>query len=114
MQRKTMQRLWILVVSVTMMASAAWAQIPTKGNVFFGYSYDHTPIASNDTSNLNDGTRRSKENSCRGSAWSWMLTVIMAVTISEALPRTSRRTTFCSVRECRCKLSVSVPSRRSS
>ncbi len=51
-----MRKFWILVF--LLMASAwitnpAWAQIPTKGNVFFGYSYDRTPIASNDTSNLN-------------------------------------------------------------
>ncbi|HXC00146.1 MAG TPA: outer membrane beta-barrel protein [Terriglobales bacterium] len=37
----------------SMMASAAWAQIPTRGNVFFGYSYDRTSISSGDTSNLN-------------------------------------------------------------
>ena len=47
-----MRSLWTLVLLITM-ASAAWAQIPTKGNVFFGYSYDRTPIVSNDTSNLN-------------------------------------------------------------
>jgi hypothetical protein len=47
-----MRTLWTLFLLV-MMASAAWAQIPTKGNVFFGYSYDRTPIVSNDTSNLN-------------------------------------------------------------
>ncbi len=47
-----MRRLWTFVLLLTM-ASAARAQIPTKGNVFFGYSYDRTPIASNDTSNLN-------------------------------------------------------------
>ncbi len=33
--------------------ASAWAQIPTKGNVFFGYSYDRTSIVSNDTANLN-------------------------------------------------------------
>jgi len=47
-----MRRLWTLVLLFTM-AGAARAQIPTKGNVFFGYSYDRTPIVSNDTSNLN-------------------------------------------------------------
>ena len=29
------------------------AQIPTKGNVFFGYSYDHTAISSGDSGSLN-------------------------------------------------------------
>ena len=50
-----MRRLWTLVSFslLTLLASAAWAQIPTKGNVFFGYSYDRTSIVSNDTSNLN-------------------------------------------------------------
>jgi hypothetical protein len=44
--------LWVLVLLPTV-ANAVWAQIPTKGNVFFGYSYDRTSIASNDASNLN-------------------------------------------------------------
>jgi opacity protein-like surface antigen len=47
-----MRRLWTFVLFF-LITSAAWAQIPTKGNVFFGYSYDRTPISSNDTSNLN-------------------------------------------------------------
>jgi hypothetical protein len=48
-----MRGLWILVLLMTALAGAAWGQIPTKGNVFFGYSYDRTSIVSNDTSNLN-------------------------------------------------------------
>ncbi len=47
-----MRRFRTFVLLLTM-ASPAWAQIPTKGNVFFGYSYDRTPIVLNDTSNLN-------------------------------------------------------------
>ena len=47
-----MRGLGTFVLLLTM-TSAAWAQIPTKGNVFFGYSYDRTPIVRNDTSNLN-------------------------------------------------------------
>jgi hypothetical protein len=47
-----MRRLWTLVL-FSIINSAAWAQIPTKGNVFFGYSYDRTSISSGDTSNLN-------------------------------------------------------------
>ena len=48
-------KVWTLVSfsSLTMLASTAWAQVPTKGNVFFGYSYDRTSIVSNDTANLN-------------------------------------------------------------
>ena len=36
-----------------MFAGAAWAQIPSGGNVFFGYSFDRTPVASHDTTNFN-------------------------------------------------------------
>lgn len=43
----------IFIAIFITLASASWAQIPTKGNVFFGYSYDRTPIAANDTTNLN-------------------------------------------------------------
>jgi opacity protein-like surface antigen len=52
-----MQRLFLFAVLITllitMFASAASAQIPAKGNVFFGYSYDRTSLSSDDTSNLN-------------------------------------------------------------
>ena len=48
-----MRRLWTLVLLLAGLAGAAWAQIPTKGNVFFGYSYDRTSIVANDTANLN-------------------------------------------------------------
>ena len=48
-----MRRVWNLVLLLTMLSSAAWAQIPTRGNVFFGYSYDRTPVVSNDTTNTN-------------------------------------------------------------
>ena len=47
-----MRRCWTLVLFLTL-ADAAWAQIPTRGNVFFGYSYDRTPVSLNDTGNLN-------------------------------------------------------------
>ncbi len=48
-----MRRLSITILLLATTVGAAWAQIPTKGNVFFGYSYDRTPIATNDTANLN-------------------------------------------------------------
>lgn len=51
-----MRRSWafvLLLILLVAFGGAASAQIPTKGNVFFGYSYDRTPIASHDTSNLN-------------------------------------------------------------
>ncbi|MBZ5664639.1 MAG: porin family protein [Acidobacteriia bacterium] len=47
-----MQKLWTLVL-LFLTSSAAWAQLPTRGNVFLGYSYDRTSIVRNDTSNLN-------------------------------------------------------------
>ena len=48
-----MLRLWTLVLFLTMFAVGASAQIPTKGNVFFGYSYNRAEIVSNDGTNLN-------------------------------------------------------------
>ena len=42
-----------VVVSTAMLAAAASAQLPTKGNVFFGYSYNRAEIVSNDAINLN-------------------------------------------------------------
>ena len=48
-----MPKLWNLALLLTMLSTAAWAQVPTRGNVFFGYSYDRTSIVSNDTGNLN-------------------------------------------------------------
>jgi opacity protein-like surface antigen len=36
-----------------LIAGAAWAQIPTKGNVFFGYSYENTAISQGDGGSLN-------------------------------------------------------------
>lgn len=48
-----MGNVWILVLLALTMSSGAWAQIPTKGNVFFGYSYDRTPVVTNDTINSN-------------------------------------------------------------
>lgn len=51
-----MQRLWTLVLLFTLLlaiAGFAGAQIPTRGNVFFGYSYDRSSIVSNDTTNMN-------------------------------------------------------------
>jgi hypothetical protein len=47
-----MRALCTLILLLTT-ASAAWSQIPTRGNVFFGYSYDRTSIVSNDATNLN-------------------------------------------------------------
>ncbi len=47
-----MRRLWTIVLLFTV-ASVAWGQIPTKGNVFLGYSYDRTSVVSNDTTSLN-------------------------------------------------------------
>jgi len=48
-----MKKMWMVVVSAMALCAGAWAQVPTKGNVFFGYSYDRTPVVSNDTINAN-------------------------------------------------------------
>lgn len=48
-----MRKLSMAVLFLALFAGAASAQIPTRGNMFFGYSYDRTPIVQNDGSNLN-------------------------------------------------------------
>ena len=48
-----MQKRWTLVMFVAMLTCGAAAQVPTKGNVFFGYSYNRAEIVSNDATNLN-------------------------------------------------------------
>jgi opacity protein-like surface antigen len=48
-----MQRLCSLVLFLLVAAGLAGAQIPTKGNIFFGYSYNRAEIVSNDATNLN-------------------------------------------------------------
>ena len=47
-----MQRVWVVVLLPLVMCAAASAQVP-KGNVFFGYSYERTPVVTNDTINSN-------------------------------------------------------------
>lgn len=48
-----MVRLWIVVMLPMILCGSAWAQIPTKGNVSFGYSFDRTQVVRNDTINTN-------------------------------------------------------------
>jgi opacity protein-like surface antigen len=48
-----MRKLCTLVLLLTALAAVATAQVPTKGNVFFGYSYNRAEIVSNDATNLN-------------------------------------------------------------
>jgi hypothetical protein len=48
-----MRNLFLLILSVFLVCLCGWAQIPTKGNVFFGYSYDHTAISRGDSGSLN-------------------------------------------------------------
>jgi len=43
---------FVFLFLISLVASSS-AQIPTKGNVFFGYSYDHTAISSGDGGSLN-------------------------------------------------------------
>ena len=48
-----MRKLSLIIVCATLLVAAAHAQIPTRGNVFFGYSYNRAEIVSNDAVNLN-------------------------------------------------------------
>jgi len=48
-----MLKVWKFVLSFALLSAAAWAQVPTKGNVFFGYSYENTAISQGDGGNLN-------------------------------------------------------------
>src|SRR5260370_38239181 len=48
-----MRKLCTLVLFLTTLAAVASAQVPTKGNVFIGYSYNRAEIVSNDAVNLN-------------------------------------------------------------
>ena len=47
-----MRKLFPIVLLLAMSVFAS-AQIPTKGNVFFGYSYNRASIVTNDAQNLN-------------------------------------------------------------
>ena len=42
-----------LAVLLALLCGSASAQVPTKGNVFFGYAYNRAEIVSNDGTNLN-------------------------------------------------------------
>jgi len=48
-----MRNLGLLFLSILLISISGWAQIPTKGNAFFGYSYDHTAISQGDSGSLN-------------------------------------------------------------
>lgn len=48
-----MSRLAVLVVVLLLLPVAAVAQIPTRGNVYFGYAYGSADFSSNGRTNLN-------------------------------------------------------------
>jgi len=48
-----MRKIRFIVPAVLLLAGLASAQIPTSGNVFFGYSYYNTNLSSNDRTNTN-------------------------------------------------------------
>jgi len=48
-----MHKIWSLVIFFILLCACASAQVPTKGNVFFGYSYDHTALSRGDGGSLN-------------------------------------------------------------
>jgi hypothetical protein len=47
------RKLSLVLSLIAMMTAGAFAQLPTKGNVFFGYSYNRAEVVSNDSVNLN-------------------------------------------------------------
>ncbi len=49
---QTFQR-WIIVLSLLMLAGSAAAQLVPKGNIYFGYAYDHLDLGSNQSANAN-------------------------------------------------------------
>jgi len=48
-----MRNFCLLIFASWLFCLSSWAQIPTKGNAFFGYSYDHTAISQGDGGSLN-------------------------------------------------------------
>ncbi len=48
-----MRKIAAILISVFGLVIGASAQVPTSGNIFFGYSYYHTPLSSIDTANMN-------------------------------------------------------------
>ena len=48
-----MRRMVAVVISVFGLVIMAAAQVPSSGNIFFGYSYYHTPLSTIDTANMN-------------------------------------------------------------
>jgi len=48
-----MRKIAAVFISVLGLGVMAAAQAPTSGNIFFGYSYYHTPLSSIDTANMN-------------------------------------------------------------
>jgi opacity protein-like surface antigen len=48
-----MQKITLLILSLVLFAGLASAQVPTSGNVFFGYSFYNTDLSSTDRANTN-------------------------------------------------------------
>jgi opacity protein-like surface antigen len=57
-----MRKVSLIAISLLLLAGLASAQIPTKGNVFFGYSFYNTDLSSIDRANTNgwEGTIEGK------------------------------------------------------
>jgi opacity protein-like surface antigen len=55
-------RITAIVFTLILLAGAASAQVPTSGNIFFGYSYYHTNLSGIDSANTNgwDGSLEGK------------------------------------------------------
>jgi hypothetical protein len=47
------KKIIVIAFALVLFTTAGYAQIPTKGNIFFGYSYNRADAGSGNTSNLN-------------------------------------------------------------
>jgi hypothetical protein len=62
-----MRTIALIAFAALLFASVAWAQVPTSGNVFFGYSYYNTNLSSIDRANTNGW-----EGSLEGKVLPWV------------------------------------------
>src|SRR5580698_6414503 len=73
-----MRKAGLIALGLLLFAGLASAQVPTHGNVFFGYSYYNTDVTSVGSANTNGWRRRWKAKSFLGLGWWPILTAITA------------------------------------
>jgi hypothetical protein len=79
-----MRNVLIIPFIMSVFAGSAVAQVPTSGNVFFGYSYYNTDLLSIDRANTNGGKHRWKARCCLFLASQLISTVTMVRRIFRA------------------------------